>query len=232
MQNKGYFNLLSLAFLLFTCQMTFAQHALGLKGGAQFNTIQATENLKNLLPAIDHVNGFSVGLVSEFRITPQFAIQPELLYNRKGFSIDQQFDVPLFGVDVPIGAKAITRMDYLEVPLLAKYKFGNEGISAYLTAGPTFGYAVRGDLVTTANFILDFDIATTPINLGANNFQRFEVGAAVGGGLTLNTGTSQFFVDARYNHGFTQVYDLPVVDEKLRNRGVSLTAGFMVPLGK
>ena len=208
-----------------------AQVSVGLKGGVNFSNIYATQALDQVLPNFSDISTFSVGAVAEIGITEQFAFQPELLYTRKGFGLREGLDVDLLGVPVPLGVTAETQINYVEVPLLAKYKFGTEGISAYVVAGPTFGYATSGQINTKANILLDFNIARTPINLDAINFQRFEIGGTAGAGLALQTGMGQFFVDARYNLGFTQLYDIPLVNEKLRNKGVSVSAGFLIPIG-
>ena len=231
MQNRLILKMCLFVGILCTYQFTNAQSSIGIKGGVQLNNIHATQALDNLLPSLDNITTFSFGIVGEYEVSPSFAVQSELLYARKGFSLGLQTDVDLFGVPLPIGARAETLIDYVEIPLLGKYKFGNDGISAYVAAGPTFGYATKGTLATSANLLVDIDIARTNIDLDAINFQRFEVGGAVSAGLTMHTPFGNAFVDARYNHGFTQLYDIPLVDEKLRNKGFALTAGFMVPLG-
>ena len=220
------------ATLLLTFSVSMhAQVSLGLKGGVNFSNIYATQALDQVLPDFESISTYSIGAVAEVGISEQFAFQSELLFTRKGFGLREGLDVDLLGVPVPLGVTAETQINYVEVPLLAKYKFGTEGISAYITAGPTLGYATSGQINTKANVLLDFNIAKTPINLDAINFQRFEIGGAAGAGLAMQTGMGQFFIDARYNIGFTQLYDIPLVNEKLRNRGISLSAGFLVPLG-
>ena len=220
-----------LAFMLLTAFITNAQVSIGVKGGVSFNNVHATQALDNVLPNLSSVDAFSYGLVSEIEINENFAIQPELVYNKKGFGYKLGTDVDLFGINVPLGVTAETQINYLDVPLLAKYKFSGEGISAYVTAGPTIGYAVDGQLVTRANALIDFNLSQTPINLEAINFQRLEVSGTVGAGLELKTTMGKVFVDGRYNHGFTQLYDIPLVNERLSNRGFSLQAGVMFPIG-
>ncbi len=207
-----------------------AQISVGLKGGGNFANVNATQSLDNLIPDFQDITTFSVGGVAEIGITDQLAFQPELLYTRKGFGIRQSTDVNLFNIPLPLGVTAETHLDYLELPLLAKVKLGTNNINAFLTAGPTFGYATGGRLLTRANVLLDFTLVDTPINLEAINFQRFEIGGALGAGLEVDTEYGRFFAEARYNHGFSQLYDIPLVDERLRNRNIALSAGFLLPI--
>jgi hypothetical protein len=162
------------------------------------------------------------------QLHPNFALQPELGWAAKGTMIDEQFDVNLFEVPVPLGVKAITKFNYLEMPLLAKAKFGH----FYLLAGPSFGYALNGHVQTRADLLLaEVDLLNTAIDLDEIGYQRWEVGGVAGAGVTLPVfGAGQFFLDARFSHAFTQSYDIPVVHDKVMNRSIGLNAGFLVPI--
>jgi hypothetical protein len=211
---------------------SFAQFSLGLRGGLNIGKVYTTDALDALTPDFQSINGPTIAAVAEYSISRNFAIQSELGFTRKGFKIREDFDVNLFNVPVPVGATAESRFSYLEVPLLAKVKFGDDVVHGYVTAGPTFGYATSGRLITRANALIEFKVSDTNINLDAINYERFEVGGAVGAGLGFTTGFGQLFVDARYTRGFTELYDIPVVDERIRNQGFALSAGFLVPLSR
>lgn len=220
--------LLAFVLISFSAQ---AQVSLGIRGGYQMAGIKATDGLDALAPDFKKIDAFSIGAVMEMPLGYGFHFQPELAYSRKGFSIQESTALDLFNIPIPVGVEAISRFDYLETPLLMKYKFGDGRVNAYIAAGPTFGYALDGQLITRANALLDIKLIDTDIDLDAINYERFEVGAALGGGLSFQTPFGQLFVDARYNHGFTQVYDIPVVDERAKNRSIGINVGFMAPIG-
>ena len=232
---KAITNFLTLA-LFFVGTFSFinsasAQISVGVRGGANFSNIYATQNLDQILPDFQGVNSASYGLVAEIAITDQFAFQPELAFTKKGFQFNAGTDVQLFGIDIPLDVTAESQFNYVEMPLLAKYKFGTDAFKAYVMAGPTVGLATSGRLLTRADvFITDINLTNTPINLDAIDYQRLEVGGTVGVGAAVNTGFGQIFADARYNHGFTQLYDIPLVDEKVRNKGFGLNLGLLVAL--
>lgn len=219
------------ALLMTSSIVAFSQISIGLKGGFSSSNIYATEAIDQVLPNFKDMTSFNIGAVAEIGISDNFAFQPEIGFTKKGFAAKEGLDIELLGVPVPLGVKAVTQIDYIDVPLLAKYKFGNEGINAYVLAGPSIGYALDGRVLTKATVLIDFNIAKTPINLDAINYQRLEIGGTAGAGFAVNTGIGQLFMDARYNLGFTQLYDIPLVNEKLRNKSFAINAGFLIPIG-
>jgi len=219
---------------LFAVAITFmasAQISVGLKGGVNFNNLHTTEALGELAPDFYNISENNFGLVTEYGITDHFALQTELNFIKKGFASKINLDnTEIFGLNLPLGARAETKFSYVEVPLLAKYSFGSKNFQAYLTAGPTFGYATSGRIHTKARVLVDFDLGSIKINLDDINYNRFEIGAAAGAGISYTTGFGKFFADARYLHGFTELYDFPLVEEKIKNKGFGVNVGFMVPL--
>jgi len=141
---------------------------------------------------------------------------------------------PTFGLVAEIGlgegVTASTKINYLEMPLLAKYKFGNEGLRFNITAGPVLSYAADAQLVTRANLLFDINPLKTNIDLDALNYERLEVSASIGAGMAYETSGGEFFADARYVHGFSDLYNAPVVDLNLKNRGIGVTVGYKVNL--
>ncbi len=205
--------------------------SIGLKGGAQLANVKAPGVFQDLsfLPDFQAITTPNIGVVTEINLHPNFSIQPELSWTQKGFQLNENFDVNLFNVPVPLGVTAITKFNYLEMPLLAKAKFGN----FYLLAGPTFGYALNGNLKTRADlFITEIDLTNTDINLDKVGYERWEVGGMAGAGVSIPVfnGGGQIFLDARYSHGFTQPYDIPVVHEKVFHKNFGFNIGFTVPL--
>lgn len=209
---------------------SFAQLSLGLRGGLHIGNVYTTEGLDAITPDFEYITGPTVAGVLEYGISDNFALQTELAITRKGFKLREDFDVNLFNIPIPVGASAESRFNYLEVPLLAKVKFGDDVVHGYITAGPTFGYATSGRLITRANALFEFKVSDTDINLDAINYERFEVGGSIGAGLGFTTGFGQLFADARYTRGFTELYDIPVIDERIRNQGFAVSIGFLVPL--
>jgi Outer membrane protein beta-barrel domain len=170
----------------------------------------------------------SIGLVADVKLTDNISFHPELNYTEKGFKTNIGKDLSLLGVQLPLGARAATVVKYVDAPLTIKYKFGNtEGVSFYAMAGPTVGYALSGKLETSAKVIIDIKIASTPIDLTSQNYTRFEVGGILGAGMNVPVGNGNFYIDARYTRSFQDVYEVPVVGAKVRNKGFGIGLGYV-----
>jgi len=211
--------------------LAVAQTSIGIRGGITYSNVPEPSAISGIVPDFKFITGKSFAVVADIGINNQFSFQPELAYTEKGFAIREGFDVNLFEVPIPLGVKAITKVNYIEAPLLAKYKFGNEKVGAYLMAGPTLGYATGGRFQTKAQILIDINLIDRKLDLDNLGYERFEVGGTVGAGVNFNTNNGgSFFIDARYTKGFTNVYDVPVVDLKLKNQGIGVSVGYMMPL--
>jgi hypothetical protein len=226
---KQVIGFLALSFL-FLSTHTSAQTTFGVRAGATFNTISQTDVIDAVTPDIDYLVGFSGAFFAEVPITNGLSFQPELAFSQKGFSIRQDADAELFGFDLPIGVRANSRFDYLETPLLLKGKFGNEKVKGFVMAGPALGYATGGNLRTRSTGFIEFDLLNTSIDLDAINYERFEVSGIVGAGLSIDAGFGNIMLDARFQQGFTELYDIPFLAERVRNQGFAVNAGVAIPL--
>jgi hypothetical protein len=211
-------------------QAALAQIALGARIAGNLSTVEATQTIDQLAPEFRFAPGFTAGVVSEINFGPYFALQPELNFVQKGFRFEESVNIPIGKVDVPAGVEAQIRTNYLELPLLAKVKLGNELVQGYLAVGPTVGYALNGRLITRPRLLVEFDPIKTDLNLDNLDYERFEVAATGALGVQVNLSGLKLFADARYTHGFTELYNFPVVNEKIRNRNLALGVGVMMDL--
>lgn len=129
----------------------------GFKAGVNFATINSDN------PAFDDIDGrtgYHIGAVAQVSLMDMLALQPEILYSAQGVKD--------------------TDIDYLNVPILLKYKFAKV---FSIEAGPQFGFVVNDD----------FKNGAEP--------ESFDFSGAVGAGVEI----SSFFAQVRYNIGFTDV---------------------------
>jgi hypothetical protein len=139
-----------------------------------------------------------------WRVTSWLELQPEVLYAMKGAKSEE------FGLTAKI------LLDYIEVPALARLSRGARGArSWYLVAGPSLSFLTR------ARSRADFGGAIEEIDL-TDDVERFDIGVAAGGGVEFGS----LLVDARYNHGLSDIDADATDDVTVRNRAVSLTVGF------
>lgn len=159
----------------------------GVKGGYNYATLNGDEakdlNLKGL-------SGFYVGAFVELPIMESFAIQPELLYTAKGAKWERQ------GIISGQTYASSLNLNYLSVPVLAKLKFANV---FSVMAGPQFGF-----LMNKPEVKWDTPLGSGSTELDKDAFGTFDVGLALGASVGLPSG---LFVEARYTHGLTNVFD-------------------------
>ncbi|MHA7059067.1 porin family protein [Aquimarina sp. M1] len=162
---------LAIALIGFTTISNAQSLKFGVKGGVNFSNINGDADL-------DSRTGYHIGFVGQFGIADKFAIQPEVLYSAQGAD-DRD-------------------IDYLNVPILVKYKF-----LKFLSfeAGPQFGIVVNDDFET-------------------GEPESFDVSGAVGAGVEFG----DFFAQARYNFGLTDIVD----NVNSKNGTFQLSVGYYI----
>ena len=219
------------ALFVFISFVSLSAQTFALGGKIGYNWNNVTAPAFNGTIDFKKMTNVNFGLVAQIGLTDNFSIQPELNYVQKGFRIQESKDITLYEVPIPLGVSAVTAIKYIDVPILAKYKFRGQGASGYVFAGPSVGYALNGNLETHAQVIIDIKVGSTPINLDNVNYERFEVGGVVGAGFEVPIGNAKLFAEGRYTHGFNEVYEVPIIGAKVKNQSFGVSAGFTVPFG-
>lgn len=208
-------------------QLVYAQTEFGARAGVSFSDV-ATDGLNFGNGFLDPtmIAGVNAGFYSETVLGSGFYFSPELNYAQKGFRVQESESMQVFGLNVPIGAEAVTRLHYIDMPLQLKYRFGSGTVRGYVKAGPTFSYAMDGTITTRINSIIDIKIAEIDIDPGDEMYNAFEVGGVVGAGFEIPTQQGRFFVDASFSHGLTDIFEVPVVDLRVKNRAFGVGLGY------
>jgi|AntRauTorcE11897_2_1112592.scaffolds.fasta_scaffold24812_2 hypothetical protein len=156
----------------------------GIRGALNFANLNDTD------ADFDSRTGLMLGLYANYHISnsPIF-IQPEVLYTQKGFE----------------SGNTTVQLDYIEIPVLAKFAFITEGnLTPYVYAGPSIGFNINSevdgdveieDLEIIEEFGSDVDIE--------DQFNSTEFSVVVGGGLDFGN----FDLGARYGAGLTEIFD-------------------------
>ncbi|AXG75153.1 PorT family protein [Flavobacterium arcticum] len=152
----------------------------GVKGGANF------ANLNGDIDG-DGITSFHAGAVLELNLVPTFSVQAEGLFSSQGSEYKDE-----------LGAVRDINLDYISVPVMAKYYILPSKLS--LMAGPQFSF-----LIDEAEEALES--------------KSFDMAAAGGVELKLIAG---LFVQARYTIGLTDVYE----DVDSKNAVFQLSVGY------
>lgn len=146
---------------------------LGIKGGLNASNINVSNNSGNKL---DTKLGFHAGLMAHIHASKNFAIQPEVYFSQEGAKTKVA------------NIKSVNNLDYINVPVLAQYMFGN---GFRVEAGPQIGFLVNakdkvGSVSTDSKDFYKTTSFSIPVGLGY---------------LT----TYGLGIDARYNFGITDI---------------------------
>lgn len=135
------------------------------------------------------------------------SFQPELLISKRSVGLVNVVDGP--------ASEAPFRQDFVEVPLLVMFR--PEG----LPVQPSFYGGASVSFETDCETEFD-DVPDCEGFLGAETDSQLWAGI-VGAGLHVNLGPVVLGLDARYNHGLTEI--APVVDAKWTYWTVGIEAG-------
>jgi hypothetical protein len=140
--------------------------------------------------------GLEAGFLADIKLSKQFSLQPELLYSRYGTGLASQ------------GESVKYNVNYLVIPVLAKYSLRGNGLS--FLAGPQVGFLL------SANYKYQGTKNNLKEYLNATNFF-----AVLGADYTFPIGIS---VGARYNFSLGEIQKEG--ETKVRENSFGISAGY------
>ncbi len=160
--------------------------------------IKGGVNLYNIAGDSDFTmrSGLHVGLLGHIHFTDQYALQPELMLSTQGTAIRN--------------TDTWVDLSYLNIPVLFQYMFNN---GLRLQAGPQLG------------LLLNSQERTGRVSVDINDeIATIDVGVSVGASYVHTA--SGFGVDARYNHGLTNINK--ATDDIHTNRGFQVGVFYLL----
>jgi hypothetical protein len=199
----------------------------GIIGGANLAT-QTGYDASNRL-------GFAGGLMAVLPVSPSFAIQPELMFTRKGATSK------LFTTS------ATSKFDYIELPVLARFEIPAFGrVKPFVYGGPGFAYRTSCTLGTVYGegvvqngvpifsetaVITQCDSLASQLALAGLpgvKVSSTDVDGIIGAGLAFDVGGRTMTVGARYDVGFVKLF----TDSNSKNRALSFMGTLEWPFHK
>ncbi len=216
-------------FCLGLFQMVQAQTKITAFGSYGISDIQVSGlGILDLLdPYIKPISQYTAGLQFEKEIGSHLAFITGGQYTSRGFTARENFNVALFGIDLPIDARIDTRLEYVEVPLMLKYSIGEGGVTPYVKAGASTAYAISGKLQPKVEAIITWKLPAININLENDMYNRFDVSGIVGAGVNIptnETGSIQF--DINYRHSLNDMFLDKITDIRIKSHGLSAGVGY------
>lgn len=206
---------LLLSALLFIVSLTVqAQYyRYGVKAGGGFSKAAGSDAPNS---QINNLAGIHGAFVFAYEFASRLSLQSELHYSRKGFSYNN------FDRNTATGTALAgdLRLDYAELPLLLKI----QKAALFVEAGPYLGYLVNvKNQVNIVEPQQDPPLVLGRADFSRDNFNSFDVGYALGGGLMLESG---FFLNVRHTAGLRP---FPKDDLTQRNMVWQLAIGYLLP---
>lgn len=171
------------------------QTRFGIKGGLNISSVVGgdVDNANSLI-------GFHVGGFAEIHVVEKFFIQPEVLFSAQGAKFDG-----------PFGTDADVKLDYLNIPVLAKYYFIENKFS--VEAGPQLGLLLSAK--ADGDDVKDY---TRSVDLGFN----------IGAGYNF---TDNFSVGLRYTIGMSPLSDKNIDNaddyyDSAKNSNLAISLGY------
>nr|WP_298005399.1 porin family protein [uncultured Flavobacterium sp.] len=163
----------------------------GPKAGVNFATVNGkdTDEAKMMI-------GFHVGAFAEIKFNDKFAVQPEVLFSAQGAKVKESGTEVVMGVPVNYEAEGKTKLNYINIPIMAKYYITD---NFAVEAGPYVGFLMTAETEYEATMsaagISQTEKSTEDIKDFSNSI---DFGVGVGASFNLDSG---FFIGARYNLG-------------------------------
>lgn len=176
------------------------------------------------------VTGASVAIPIEIKISDHFALQPEVGYTMKGNAYESFME-----------SMTITKLNYVDLTLLAKGIIGSGKLKAELMLGPGFAYgsSVRQQVTQVPAWYYGSDRTSNfqDASLSSNEFYL-----AGGAGISYSIGIPRIFINYRYVYGITNIHGTVAhfnditgswtADIAQYNRGSIVSLGFLIPLSR
>jgi hypothetical protein len=165
------------------CMSASAQVQFGGKVGFDLTNFWGSDVEHGMKPS------YQVGLLMEYKMSPKFAIAPEVVFASQGGKY-KALDLNFFNLDIE---KTVTfNTNYINIPVMLKY---------YVT--PSFSVDLGPQLGVNVYSKYSIEGVDDAIDV-KDNTKTVDFGVGLGGTYNL---TNNAFVQARYTMGMTKVFD-------------------------
>lgn len=240
-----------LALLIFYGYSSSPQIQVGAKAGISIPNLQG-DNGKSK-GYISRMGGYG-GLFINFRITPTFYLQPEINFSPQGGKRNGMQEVPgdaITEITLPPGVnlyadfKNVTILNYLEIPILAKFILGQK-FKYFACAGPHVSFLMEAKTKTSGNSPLYLDaVGQVPLMHDGSPFPAVSfnsttnikesiktINAGVQGGLGIEypVGLGNIFLEGRAIIGLLNIQTHPDIDGKNKTGSLAVAVGYLIKL--
>lgn len=176
----------------------FSQVKWDAKVGMNFSNMTKFEDTKAL-------PGFQLGVGMDYGFSENWSLQSGLMISSKGYKVKEG------------EYKETTRPIYLDIPILAAYKFNiSDNTKFVINAGPYLAFGLGGK-----NKVDGVDESEKVF--GDNGWNRFDLGIQYGIGLELS---DRYLINLTGQNGFICPWDTEDGEDKPKNMTFSIGVGY------
>lgn len=193
--------LIALALLLCATPSSKAQVDIrpGIRAGANFASFYG----ESVLQGMESRTTYHVGAFARIGFDAPVAVQPEVLYTRKGMVDDNV---------------RLTRVEYLQLNGLVHVRLPvGSRVRPTVFAGPAYSIKLLEAFENEGRRLRYLD----------PQFKNTDISGIIGGGLDIESARGTFLIDLRYEFGLPNAL-LPEYNFELKNRVVAVSVGFML----
>jgi len=182
------------------------------KGGVNISSIRG--DLSDQMGSTLHPNfGIIGGASIEFPLSNQISLQPELLFNSKGYHFDAiQYDNIGNGTEISVDIS----LNYLTLPTFFKVKFNsNNKVIPNIYLGPVLGILL--------NAVEETDGEKSSVN---NDYSTLDIGTIFGGEIHFMIDNRLLLLDLRYSLGLSNIHKNSADSWRTTNSTFSVMIGY------
>lgn len=211
----------------------YSQVEIGLSTGLNISNVQVSGVSPDFVPDRNFITSFRPALTVAIPLDERFSIYTGVATERRGFDVFIGTELDFLGLSLPLGAKAGTRISYLEVPLNFRLDFPSENgkIRPWVAAGANIGYAYAGAIETSITVIFDIRLTQTPINLDNENLRRFDIAPNITAGLDIPYKRGFFTFALGYEHSAQNFFNDTTIGIETRHFGFTPSFGYSYAFG-
>jgi len=163
--------------------------------------------------------GSDLAAVLRIDFNKYIGLQTEVEFTQKGQAWKRSFD----------SARYVSKsvLNYIQFPVLAVARVGNEKVKGVFMLGPYFSYWTGGYNQSSVSVDKQSRNTTTDRYIFSGNDRRLDVGMITGAGASFRVGKGWIDVTARHNLGFLSVSKKTAGVPNLYNCNFSLSVGYL-----
>ncbi len=219
--------------MIFVTFSAFSAGAQEMLLGARIGANLANESRDSVPSGFSNASnaGILAGLQFDYWFSDMWGLSAQALYDQKGTdeNVNQTAGI------VSTSASDNITLNYLEIPILLKLRFGTGRIRPYVFAGPSFGFFLSGsdtrESSSSGGVIIPTNSDTT-ISIPSSSVKTLDISGVFGAGLSIKLNSGHLlFLDAAYALGLVDIFNTQNGSNTMaESRDIRIAAGILFPL--